>query len=241
MKASGVFITGTDTGVGKTVVGCVLAAALRRMGIDVGVMKPVETGCEFEDGRLRALDADALVRAAGVADAPEMACPIRLREPMAPYVAAEIEGWTIDPDDLRRAYQQLAVRHDLVLVEGAGGITVPITEGYNMADLARDLGLPVLVVARPGLGTLNHSVLTVDYARRRGLEVLGLVVSNATPPEQQSLVERTNLDLLPQLTGAPLLGVLTRVNGVDFASFHPDDVPHGGLGERLLAALGDPG
>jgi len=120
-------------------------------------------------------------------------------------------------------------------------ITVPITEGYNMADLACDMGLPVLVVARPGLGTLNHSVLTVDYARRRGLEVLGLVVSNAAPPEQQSMVERTNLDLLPRLTGAPLLGVLTRVNDLDSASFRPDEVPHGGVGERLLAALGNPG
>jgi len=166
---------------------------------------------------------------------------VRVQTQMAPSIAAEIEGRTIDLDNLRRAYQELALRHDLVLVEGAGGITVPITQGFNMADLARDLGLPVLVVARPGLGTLNHSVLTVDYARRRGLKLLGLVVSNATPPEQQSLVERTNLDLLPRLTGAPLLGVLTRVNDLDSASFRPDEVPHGGVGERLLAALGNPG
>jgi dethiobiotin synthetase len=208
MKARGVFITGTDTGVGKTVVGCVLAAALREMGINVGVMKPVETGCLEDGGRLRAVDAEALARAAGVTDPPELVCPIRLREPMAPSIAAEIEGRVIELSEIREAYDELTRRHDLVLVEGAGGITVPIIEGFNMADLALDLNLPVLVVARPSLGTLNHSTLTVDHARQRGLEILGLVVSNLPEPEQQTLVERTNLELLPSLTGVSLLGVV---------------------------------
>jgi dethiobiotin synthetase len=238
MKARGVFITGTDTGVGKTVVGCLVAAALRKLGVNVGVMKPVETGCLEDNGRLRALDAEALARAARVTDPPELVCPVRLREPMAPSIAAEIEGRSIELDEIRQAYDELSRRHDFLLVEGAGGITVPIVDGFDMADLARDLDLPVIVVARPSLGTLNHSTLTTEYARRRGLEVLGLVVSNASEPGHRSLVERTNLEVLPRLTGRPVLGVLPHVVGVDSGSFRPEDVPNGGPLQRLLVALG---
>ena len=204
----GIFITGTDTGVGKTVVTAGLAAALRDAGVDVGVMKPVETGCPgYADGRHGA-DAEFLARCAGVEDSPDLVCPYRLRDPLAPSIAAELEGVTLDLERIRDSYRVLAARHEIVLVEGAGGLAVPIRDDYLMAHLARDLDLPLLVVARPSLGTLSHTFLTVRYAESLGLRVLGVVVSNVPSEYHQGLAERTNPQLLPRLTGVPLLATL---------------------------------
>jgi len=196
----GVFVTGTDTGVGKTVVACALVSALRDRGIDVGVMKPCETGVG-PDGPL---DAIALSRAAGDPDPIERVCPVRLALPAAPNVAAEHEGRVLDLDVLVEGYRGLATRHDFMVVEGAGGLLVPTRPPACMADLALSLGLPILVVARANLGTINHTLLTLAEAERRGLGVVGVVASHATGPLTDA--DSANFAHLRALLGDALVG-----------------------------------
>lgn len=198
----GLFVTGTDTGVGKTVVACALAERLRARGVDVGVMKPIETGV----GAQGPLDAIALAEAAGVADPMELVCPVRLELPAAPDVAAAAEGRTIDLGAIRAACAELRRRHELVIVEGAGGLLVPIGPDFSMAELAADLGLPLLVVARGRLGTVNHTRLTLEVAAARGLPVAGVVVSHGPIP--LSSADAANLGTLRALLGPQLLGEL---------------------------------
>ena len=171
----GFFVTGTDTGVGKTLVACALVRGLRTRGVDAGAMKPVETGV----GEVGPLDALALRRAAGDEDPLEDVCPLRYALAAAPTVAASADGRDVEVWAIRQAYERLAVRHDCVIVEGAGGLLVPVAEQFSMADLARELELPLLVVARAALGTINHTLLTLEVAVARGLSVVGVVISHA--------------------------------------------------------------
>jgi dethiobiotin synthetase len=201
MTARGLFVTGTDTGVGKTLVACTLARGLRARGLDVGVMKPVETGAGDEGPA----DARALREAAGAEEDPlELVCPFAFGLPAAPTVAAAAEGRTIGVETIRRAFATLAARHALVVVEGAGGLLVPVTEDANMANLARELSLPVLVVARASLGTINHTLLTLEAVRARALPVAGVVISHAggalTP------ADAANLGALRAVLGDLLVG-----------------------------------
>jgi dethiobiotin synthetase len=199
---NGWFVTGTDTGVGKTAVACALARTLRSRGVDVGVMKPVETGVG-SDGPLDAL---ALRRAAGVGDPLEDVCPQRFALPAAPSVAAEAEAREVDLDAIRAAAKRILGRHQQVIAEGAGGILVPLRRDFTMADLARELGLPLLVVARARLGTINHTLLTLDAAALRGLPVAGVVISHGDP--SLPAPELRNLEALRDALGPLLLGEL---------------------------------
>jgi dethiobiotin synthetase len=174
-RGRGLFVTATDTGVGKTLVACELIRRLRRRGIDACGMKPVETGVG-PDGPLDAL---ALRRASGGSDPLEDVCPQRFALPAAPSVAAEAEGRCVDLPAILGAYMRLAARHACVIAEGAGGLLVPLAPGVDMGGLAAELGLPVLVVARARLGTINHTLLTLEALRARELPVAGIVVSRA--------------------------------------------------------------
>jgi adenosylmethionine-8-amino-7-oxononanoate aminotransferase len=167
-------------------------------------MKPVATGVPPDD------DADLLAAAAGTDDPRSLFCPVRLREPLAPAVAADREGRVVDPDRIRRAYAALAARHDLVVVEGVGGLLVPIAWGWSVADLAVDLDLPIVIVGRLGLGTLNHCALTAEAARRRGIRVLGIVL-NPTGDGAPGPAEETNPLAAATLSGERLLGVMPRL------------------------------
>jgi dethiobiotin synthetase len=201
--ARGCFVTGTDTGVGKTVVGRTLVAALRARGVDVGVLKPIETGV----GSAGPEDAIALRAAAGVSDSLEEICPQRFALPAAPTVAAAAEGRGVDLDAVRRAFETIAARHDFTLAEGAGGLLVPAAEGVTMADLAARLGLPLVVVARAALGTINHTLLTLEAAAARKLEVVGVVISHAGG--ELSAADSANLVALRDALGPQLLGEVT--------------------------------
>ena len=212
-NSGGLFVTGTDTGVGKTVVTACLAYAWRQQGRNVGVMKPVLTGADPTDPELRRGDVGLLRQAAGVADEVDLLCPYRFREPVAPSLAAAVEGEVIDPERIRSAYAQLLARHDWLLVEGAGGLAAPIARCYLMSDLARELSLPLLVVARPSLGTLNHTTLTVEFARAEGLEVIGVIISGL--PAAPGLAEQHAAEMSEELTSVPVLGVLPQSAGVD--------------------------
>jgi len=198
----GLFVTGTDTGVGKTVVAGALAAALRRRGVDAGVMKPVQTGAlDTPDGWISP-DARFLLAAAGVDDPPALACPLCFAAPAAPWVAAEAEGRAVDLSVILTAYEALRRRHEWLVVEGAGGLCVPLTETFLMSDLVRQLELPLLVVARARLGAINHTVLTVRAARAAGLEVRAVALNDF--PESPSLAERTNARVIETLAEIPV-------------------------------------
>lgn len=200
----GLFVTGTDTGAGKTVVTAALAAALHARGLRVGVMKPVESGClQGEDG-LRPLDALFLQAASGC-DAPlALVNPYALAHPLAPALAAELEGVDIDIGYIRECYQRLSANHDIVLVEGAGGLLAPLTGQLTMRDLAADLDLPVLLVAGNCLGVINHTALTVEAIRQRGLPLVGVILNHISPQVDEAV--RTNAESIRRWGGAPLLG-----------------------------------
>jgi len=208
----GIFITGTDTGVGKTVVAAVLARLLRMRGLSVGVMKPVTSGCREENGRLVSDDALLLCQAAGV-DCSEDVAPYLLRESVAPAEAARQDGIVIDFARIRASFDRLAAGHDFVIVEGAGGLMVPLAGGLLVADLARQLELSLLVVARPDLGTINHTVLTCFAAGQMGLKVAGVVINNY--PDSPGLAERSAPHQIGSLCGAALLGLWPHRDDVD--------------------------
>jgi len=198
-------VTGTDTGVGKTVVTGGIAAALRRRGGEVGVMKPFATGAIRVRGRLVSEDARFLRRASGVKDPLDLINPICLRPPLAPSMAAEVAKQPIDLRRVWAAYRELRARHSTLIVEGVGGLMVPLITGFTVAQLARRLKLPLLIVTRPSLGTLNHTALTVHAARSFGLRVLGLVINHAAG-SRRGLAERLNPAALRKETRVPVLG-----------------------------------
>ncbi|MBI2902128.1 MAG: dethiobiotin synthase [Candidatus Methylomirabilis oxyfera] len=203
VRPSGLFIIGTDTGVGKTLVTAALAAALRAQGIDVGVMKPIETGCPTRMGRLLPQDAMTLREASGSRDALDLINPYRLREPLAPMVAAEVSGRRIDIGKLKESFARLAGRHRVILVEGAGGLMVPITERCSFLDLAGLLELPLLVVIGSRLGALNHARLTVEAALHARLSVAGAILNH--PNKDRSHAQRTNLSALGRILPVPVV------------------------------------
>jgi dethiobiotin synthetase len=186
----GVFVTGTDTGVGKTVVAGAVCAALAARGEPGAALKPAVTGLDEPPGEWPH-DHVLLARATG--QTPEQVAPYRFGPPLSPHYAAELAGETIEPARILAA----ARAHDLLVCEGVGGLMVPITPGYLVRDLAVDLGLPVVIAARTGLGTINHTLLTLEAARAAGLTVAGVVM---TPwPDAPEPIERSNRDTVQRL------------------------------------------
>jgi dethiobiotin synthetase len=203
---AGLFVTGTDTGVGKTIVSGGICAFLRHAGLRVGVLKPTETGCLQEDGTMHAQDAEFLKTMAGTDDPVELIVPYQFREPLAPAVAAEREGAVVDVHHLLKVYTDIAQRHDFILVEGAGGLMVPLSDDYMVLDLVKDLQLPLLVVSRATLGTINHTLLTVRCAQASGIKVVGIVMNHTSP--EQDVSAPTNPEIIRRLSRIPLWGVL---------------------------------
>ena len=204
----GIFITGTDTGVGKTFVGAGLAATLRERGIDVGVMKPAETGCGLRKEVLVPRDALKLIKAGGVDDPLDLVNPYRFRDPLAPAIAAGREGKIIEIGRIVSAFRSLARKHTCMIVEGAGGIMVPLTLKRSYLDLASELRLPILVVARPGLGTINHTLLTIMALRSRRLPIAGIVINHRSK-KRPGLAERTGPPVIERLSGVSIIGHVT--------------------------------
>ncbi len=200
----GLFITATDTGAGKTYVAAVACRALRREGRPFCVCKPVATGAEAVGGRWLAEDTRLLAEAAGERDL-DAVTPWVFPVPAAPPVAARLAGTSLTLDGLAGSVRRRAAEGVPVLVEGVGGLLCPLTERETVADLVAALGLPLLVVARRSLGTLNHTLLTVEVARARGLRVAGLVVSETTPICGPA--EETNVEQLRRRLDVPLLAV----------------------------------
>jgi dethiobiotin synthetase len=203
--AKGFFITGTDTGVGKTLVAAAFIKTIQFLGKKVCGMKPVESGCGREGEVLIPCDG-MFLRQVSHADEPiTLVTPCCLESPLAPMAAAEVDGKDINISGIGRVFSELSGRYEVLVVEGIGGLMVPITKDYYALDLAGELGLPLIVVARPGLGTINHIMLTVHCALKAGLTVAGIVINYGQPPEN-NLAEQTNPKLLSQISPVPLIG-----------------------------------
>jgi dethiobiotin synthetase len=205
----GVFVTGTDTGVGKTLVSCAIAAALRERGGRVGVYKPVETGCRWRDGRLVGEDVERLCAAAGGIQRASTAASFLFEMPAAPLVAAQAAGASIDPDRLVEDAARVINAHAFTLVEGAGGLRVPIARGYTFLELACALAIPAVVIVGSKLGCINHALLTLDALDSAGVTCAGFVVNHIGVASDPGL--ESNLEAIRGFTHTPCLGAFPSV------------------------------
>jgi len=200
----GIFITGTDTGVGKTLVAGAFADALRRKGVSVGVYKPIVSGCRKVNGQWVADDTLFLKKCAQVSDGLDEISPFCFQHPLAPMVAAEKAKRKISFTAIRAGLKRLQKKYEFVIVEGVGGLMVPITPTKTVVDMMRLCGYPVLVVGRLGLGTLNHTLLTLSELKRARAKVAGVVLNQEVPMSKKGLAEQTNQKVLQRLTRTPV-------------------------------------
>ncbi len=216
--AKGFFVTGTDTGVGKTVIAAALIKAIGLCGIRAGGMKPIETGCTKEGKSLLPADGMFLKGIARMDEPVSHITPCCFEHPLAPMVSAEIEGTTVNLNKIKKAFNELTKAYKSIVVEGVGGLFVPVNKNYFILDLAKEFGLPLIVVSRPDLGTINHTLLTVNYALREGLNVAGIII-NYTYPSKGSLAEETNPQVIKQLSPVPLIGIFPYLNAMSDEAF----------------------
>jgi dethiobiotin synthetase len=198
----GVFITATDTGAGKTIIGAGLAACLKKRGVNVGVMKPVESG-----GRA---DSQFYASVIDTGDPIELINPYHFSLPVSPHQAAREEGKEVKYEVLENAYKSLRSRHDFLIVEGAGGFFCPFSETLLAADVMERFGLPILVIAKPRVGTINHILLTLDCAKRRRISVVGVII-NHIQDESGGVATKSKPEEFTRFADVPLLGVLSYI------------------------------
>ncbi len=221
----GLFITGTDTGVGKTVVAGGIADWFRRRGQRVAVLKPCATGCVHRREGLVSEDAEFLAVCADSRHPLDLICPQRYAEPLAPSVAADRAGTPLDWEVIQRSINILCGDSDVLIVEGVGGILVPMSPTHTVRDMAEWLGLPAVVVARPGLGTINHSLLTIESLRVGKIRIAGTVI-NRYPPDTAGTAEETSPRVIEKRSGVPILCLV------------PDEpLPPGRLPAGIIAAM----
>lgn len=220
LEKPGLFITGTGTEVGKTAVTCGIAAVLRQQlpGRSIGVCKPFATGCRKERGELVAEDAEALAHFSDCRLPLDVICPVRFRKPMSPAAAAEAEHAEVEWDRLATSLLRIDRASDAVLIEGVGGLMVPLDPDqprYTVRDLAAALGYPVIVVAPSGLGTLNHTAMTVALLQHAGLRVAGIVMNGYEPDEAKAMSDDpsrpSNRNWLSRLTGIEVIATVPRL------------------------------
>ena len=197
-KNKAIFITATDTGVGKTVTAFVLGALWQARGTDIGVMKPVQCAGK---------DAQYLKKNLGLEDELRVINPLYAPEPLSPHLAFRRSKVKFDKGRIKDCLNKLCQQHEMVLVEGAGGLMAPLANGYYNADLISDLNVPAIIVSRLGLGTINHTLLTINETKRRGIKILGLVFCQ-TKPGLLGLPEKTNAEEIRILSGVKVLGVI---------------------------------
>lgn len=214
LKKPGLFITATDTGVGKTLVTAAMAEAVKRAGLRPGPCKPIGSGSAMVDGHLVSPD---IIRIRQYLDPrldDRVLCPIRYAAPLAPAAAAEMAGLPVDMEAIRQSLETLTHHADLMLIEGIGGLLVPIDRQTTVLDLARAMDYPVVVVTRPSLGTLNHTALTIQALQTAGLRIAGLIVSHGQP-DSDDLSLATNADWLEHMNQCPILATLPFIPGLD--------------------------
>ena len=203
-KARGLFVTGTDTGVGKTVLTAALAASLRAEKLNVGVWKPVQSGALLGNGMT---DAERLLQGSGIDELPGAVAPFTFEAPLTPLLAAKQAGVTLTMKALIAAGEPLIKRYDALLIEGAGGVAVPLTDSALVVDLISELRVPALIVARSGLGTINHTLLTISFLQQRGIPIIGVIMNDgelADTYDDPSVY--TNAELIENYSGIKVLG-----------------------------------
>jgi len=227
MIPQGIFITGTDTGVGKTFIAAGIASALKRQGINVGVMKPAHTGCKVKNGLLIPSDSITLAMAAAVNDPMDLITPYMFKEPVAPYIAAKENNKRINPARIIKSFEKLCERHDYMVVEGIGGVLVPITRNFYVADLIKIFNIPALIVTRPCLGTINHTILTINCLNERGIPIKGIVI-NYSKKEKTSLAIKCAPDIIEKLSQIPVIGLISYryKKNLLFSNIFEKIVPH---------------
>ncbi|GFZ81933.1 ATP-dependent dethiobiotin synthetase BioD [Paenibacillus marchantiophytorum] len=200
----GLFVTGTDTSVGKTIVTAAITAALRAEGLHAGVWKPVQSGARLGSG---VTDAERLLQSTGIDEKPEAVAPFTFEAPLTPMLAAKHVGVTLTIQDIIAAGEPLAKRYEALLIEGAGGVAVPLNDHALVVDLIAELHRPVLIVARSGLGTINHTLLTEAYLRQHGIPIIGVILNDG---ERTMLRDdpsvAMNAELIEQYSGLKVLG-----------------------------------
>ncbi|WZY00544.1 dethiobiotin synthase [Bacillus sp. FSL W7-1360] len=206
---NGFFVTGTDTDVGKTIIASGLAAVLKARGIDVGVFKPLLSGIAREHPES---DTSLLKQMSGTSLSHEEITPFQFHEPLAPYMAAALHGQRVEVAEVLAHWARMKEKHDCFIVEGAGGLAVPLGERFLVSDLVCALKLPIVIVARPDLGTVNHTLLTVQYAKQLGIHVAGVIINGMSAAP--SLAEQTNPKLLEEWCDVPILGVTPQLKEV---------------------------
>jgi len=199
------FVTGTDTGVGKTVITAALAVCLRKRGIDVGVMKPIASGIPQKTG-FKSSDVRLLCEAAGITDSEEIINPIFLPIPTSPYDATKILNLPVDMPLIFEKFQNLIKTHEMLLVEGIGGIMTPITKNFFVADMIKAMALDTIIVTRSTLGTLNHTIMTLRMCKDYEIPAKGLIVNYFD--EKGGPAEKNAPSTLYELTGIPILGII---------------------------------
>ncbi|BAN21843.1 dethiobiotin synthase [Caballeronia insecticola] len=214
MTALSLFIAGTDTEIGKTLVSCALLHGFARAGLRAAAMKPIASGAIERDGVLHNEDADQLDAAANVALPPEIRTPFMMREPIAPHIAAARESIALDIGRIVAAHETASARADIVVVEGVGGFRVPLDDTHDTADLALALKLPVVLVVGMRLGCISHALLTVEAITARGLTLAGWVANRVDP---NMLYPDENIATLKKRIDAPLIGVIPHLAPPDAA------------------------
>ena len=221
----GLFITGTDTGIGKTVIAGAIANWFYRRGKKVAVLKPVATGCVKRREGLVSEDAEFLAVCSSTPHPLDLICPCRYAEPLAPSVAARRAKQPLDWEAIQRSIRIMSAGSDVMIVEGAGGVMVPMDEKHLVLDVAKLLGVPTIVVARPALGTINHTVLTVRALQAAGVRVGGVVI-NRYPTDSPGVPEETNPREIEKWAKVPVLAIV------------PDEkVPEGELPPGIISAI----
>lgn len=203
-------MTGTDTGVGKTVVAAALANWFKRRGARVGVCKPIATGCERRREGLVSEDAEYLAHCADARQPLDLICPQRYAEPLAPAVAAQRANHPVDWAFVQRSMSLIAQESDRMIIEGVGGVMVPLDDHHTVLDLMAWLGLPAVVVARATLGTINHTLLTLQALRERGIRIAGVVI-NGYPAESPGVAEETNPGVIERWGKVKILCILPQI------------------------------
>ena len=199
------FITGTDTGVGKTSITIGLAGAMRKIGIDAGVMKPIATGYPNKTG-FKSSDVAKLVEASSINDPENLINPVFLPLPTSPYDATKILELSVDMPLIFEQFKKLLALHEILLVEGIGGIMTPITKNFFVADMIKGMGIDAIIVTRATIGTLNHTVMTCKMCDDYGIKIRGLVINNFD--EKGTPAEKNSPSTLYELTSIPILGTI---------------------------------
>jgi dethiobiotin synthetase len=218
-KSKGYFITGTDTNVGKTIVTACLLTINHQRGIETGVMKPIETGVDQACSSEANSDAKFLLTVSGNQDSLEQVCPIRLKPTASPLQAARITDQALDINLILESFGRLQAKYNHILVEGIGGLLVPLTANYSVSNLIKDMSLPLIIVSRFSLGTINHTLLTVRAAQEAGIKIAGIILNHSEnrPLDEIGLGQAS---LIQELSNVPILGECPFIDSISAEQFN---------------------